>query len=221
MASSPVAGGYVPQRRVSLGVIAPAWALFLADAVTWVVATLIVVAVNVVLGFAVGPLLSTVIPFAGGILAAIPGQILFVGLLRMAFKKLRGERIEVGDLFAISDILVPAAVAAVLTGLGTALGTLFCIVPGVVVAGLWLFTFPLIADRRSLDGIEAMRTSWNTLQGELMMAAVFVLVLVLMTAVGLLLCGVGVLVAGPVAILSLALLYRGYFPDASVPAGPA
>lgn len=216
--ASPIPGGYVPQRRVNLDMIASAWNLFLAEALTWAVATLIVVAVNVVLSFAVGPLLSTVIPFVGGILAAIPGQILFVGLLRMAFKQIRGEKIEIGDLFNLSDILVPAAVAAVLTGLGTAIGTVFCIVPGLVVAGLWLFTFPLIADRRSQDGIEAMRTSWNTLQGELVMAAVFALVLVLLCAVGILLCGVGMLVAGPIAILSLALLYRGYFPEAAQPA---
>lgn len=218
--ASPIPGGYVPQRRVSLDVIGPAWTLFQSETATWILAALVVAAVNIVLGFTLGLVLSSLVPFVGGLLAGIPGQILLVGLLRMAFKQIRGGKIAVGDLFAFSDVVVPAAVATILTGLGIAIGTALCIVPGLVLGALWLFTFPLVADRR-LDGVEAMRTSWNALKDEWLMALLFVLVLVLMIAAGLLLCGVGVLVAGPVAVLSLALLYRGYFPDAGVAAGPA
>jgi uncharacterized membrane protein len=210
--ASPVLGGYAPQRRVSLDVVAPAFRLFQAEPATWIIAALIVAVVGVALHFTLGLLLTGMIPFVGGILAQIPGQILLVGLLRMAFKQIRGGKIEIADLFAFSDIVVPAAVATVLTSLGIMAGTLLCIVPGLVLAALWLFTFPLVADGRP-DGIEAMRTSFNTLKDELLMALVFLLVLAVMMAVGLALCGVGLLVTAPVAVLSLALLYRGYFPD--------
>jgi uncharacterized membrane protein len=220
MASSPVAGGYVPQRRVSLDVVGPAWVLFQAEIATWVLAFVAVVVVNIALHFTLGLALTSIAPFVGSILAQIPGQILLVGLLRMAFKQIRGGKIEIGDAFAFSDIVVPAAVATILTSLGVMIGAVFCIVPGLVLGALWLFTFPLVADRR-IDGVEAMRTSWNALKDEWLMALVFLLVLAVMMAVGLALCGVGVLVTGPVALLSLALLYRGYFPEAEPAPAPA
>jgi hypothetical protein len=220
MASGPVPVGYVPQRRVSLDVIAPAFALFQAEVATWALAVLAVVAVNVVLHFTLGLALTAIAPFVGSILAQIPGQILLVGLLRMAFKQIRGGKIQIGDAFAFSDVVVPAAVATVLTSLGVMAGTVLCVVPGLLLAALWLFTFPLVADGRP-DGVDAMRTSWNTLKDDWLMALVFLLVMAVMVALGLLACGVGVLVTGPLAVLSTALVYRGYFPDPAPPADPA
>jgi uncharacterized membrane protein len=89
-----------------------------------------------------------------------------------------------------------------------------------VVGGLLMFALPLVADKR-MDGIEAMKLSVETLKDEWLMAAVFSLVLGLIATVGLLACGVGILVAGPVILLAEALLYRAYFPEAAAaPAAP-
>ncbi len=53
----------------------------------------------------------------------------------------------------------------------------------------------------------------KSLQSEILMAAVFYLVQSIIVTAGLLICGVGIFVAGPIIILAQALLYRGYFPE--------
>jgi hypothetical protein len=206
--------GYMPHRQVNFDVLGPAWKLFQQEAATWLLTALILMAVSGIVGVA----LSIVVPIVGGFVGSIPGMVLSVGAFRMALKQIRGAKIAVGDVFDISDVIAPAIVAALLWSIATSIGFVLCILPGLVLVGLLLFTFPLIADRR-MDGIEAMKLSVETLKDEWLMAAVFSLVLGLIATVGLLACGVGILVAGPVILLAEALLYRAYFPEAA--AAPA
>ena len=206
MASIP---GYTPQRQINFEVFKAAWKLFEMNPVVWLVTTLVVmVAIGVPL-----LLLSLFIPFIGGFLGSIPAMIILVGMLRMAFKQIRGDEISVGDAFDVVDVLAPAAIAAAIFLLATTVGFTVLIIPGFVVGGLLLFTFPLIADGKCKDGIEALKLSFETLQSELVMAAVFYLVQSIIVTAGLLICGVGVFVAAPIIVLAQALLYRGYFPE--------
>jgi hypothetical protein len=206
MASIP---GYTPQRQINFEVFKAAWKLFEKNPTVWLVTTLVVVvAVGIPL-----LILSLFIPFIGGFLGSIPAMIILVGMFRMAFKQIRGEEISVGDAFDVSDVLAPAAVAGALFVLGTTAGFAVLIIPGLIVGGLLLFTFPSIADGKCKDGIEALKLSFETLQSELVMAAVFYLVQSLIATAGILFCGVGIFVAGPIIVLAQALLYRGYFPE--------
>ena len=206
MASIP---GYTPQRQINFEVFKGAWKLFEQNPTVWLVTTLVLV-VTVSIPMII---ISLLIPFVGGFLASIPALILLVGLFRMALKQIRGEEISVGDAFDVADVLAPAAVAAALFLLGTSIGFALLIIPGMVIGGLLLFTFPLIADGKCGDGIEALKLSFETLQSELVMAAVFYLVQSIILTAGILFCGVGIFVAGPIIVLAQALLYRGYFPD--------
>ena len=206
MASIP---GYTPQRQINFEVFKAAWKLFEMNPAVWLVTTLVVmVAIGVPL-----LLLSLFIPFIGGFLGSIPAMIILVGMLGMAFKQIRGDEISVGDAFDVADLLAPAAIAAAIFLLATTVGFTLLIIPGLVVGGLLLFTFPLIADGKCKDGIEALKLSFETLQSELVMAAVFYLVQSIIVTAGLLICGVGIFVAGPIIVLAQALLYRAYFPE--------
>lgn len=208
MASIP---GYTPQRQINFDVFKGAWKLFEMNPTVWLVTTLVVmVAVGIPL-----VLLSIFIPFIGGFLGSIPALVVFVGMLRMALKQIRGDEISVGDAFDVADVLAPAAIAGAIFLIATTVGFAVLIIPGLVVGGLLLFTFPLIADGKGNDGIEALKLSFETLQGELLMAAVFYLVQSVIATAGLLFCGVGIFVAGPIIVLAQALLYRGYFPEQS------
>ena len=206
MASIP---GYTPQRQINFEVFKAAWKMFEKNPAVWLVTMLVVM---VAVGIPV-LVLSLFIPFIGGFLGSIPGMIILVGMFRMAFKQIRGVEVSVGDVFDVQDVLAPAAVAAAVFVLATTAGFTVLIIPGFVIGGLLLFTFPLIADGKCKDGIEALKLSFETLQGELVMAAVFYLVQSVIVTAGILFCGVGIFVAGPIVLLAQALLYRAYFPE--------
>ena len=201
--------GYTPQRQINFEVFKGAWKLFEKTPAVWLVTILLlVVAVGI-------PtlLLGWLIPFVGQFLGQIPALILSCGVLRMAFKQIRGDEISVGDAFDVADIIAPAAIAGVLFMLATTIGSFLLVIPGLIVAGLLLFTFPLIADGKCKDGIEALKLSFETLKSEWLMATAFVLVEAILMVAGILFCGVGLLVAAPIIVLAQALLYRGYFPE--------
>ena len=209
-------GDPTPRPRVRLDVLGPALDLFKAQAGVWLVAALIVVAIQCVVGFVAG----VVIPIVGSVVAFATGGVLSVGLYRMALKQLGGAPPAIEDLFKVEDVIVHAAVAGLLGTLAVAVGGVFCIVPGLIAAGLFLFAPLLVAEQR-LDGVDALKLSWNTLSGQLVDAGVFVLVVVLLNVLGALCCGVGLLVTVPLSILATTLVYREFFPqDQATPVLP-
>jgi uncharacterized membrane protein len=82
-----------------------------------------------------------------------------------------------------------------------------------------MFTSLLIVDR-GMDGIAAMRESWVALKGQWAMAGVFVVVVGIVAAIGIIGCGVGVLFTLPIAFRSVALLYRDFYPEGAAPVDP-
>lgn len=227
-------GAYdAPQpARVRLEAIGEAWSLLKLNLGTWVLTTLVYVAliyaisfaVQLVLraiglgipqpqpgqapqlgaGFAFGTLLSTLLNF-------VLGAFFTGGLFRMAVKQARGLPVSVGDLFSAGDVIGPLIVAALLSGIAINFGVALCVVPGLILTGLWMFTNPLIVER-NMGGVDAMRLSWNTLKSDLVMSAVLVFLLFLIALGGALLCGVGLLFALPLVYLTVAVLYRDFFP---------
>lgn len=200
--------GYTPPggAQVRFDVFGQAWQLVSQRLGNWIAIALVYL---IVAGLA-GVVLAN-IPLIGHLAAAAIGGLLMGGLYRAAFRQLRGEEPQVADMFQIGDIAGPLIVAGLLETIGTAIAAALCLLPGLIVAGLWLFAVPMVADR-GVEGITALRESWNTLRGQWPMATVFVLVFGLIQGAGAILCGVGLLVTFPVGIMAIALLYRDFFP---------
>jgi hypothetical protein len=213
--------------------IGEAWRLFKQHAGVWIAATLMVgfgsFGLQVVLN-----LLSIPISIVGG--RSLPGisvvtslgsmavsmavwGIFLGGLFGMALKQVDGRPIGVKDLMPDTDILPGLAIASVLASLATLVGLLCLVIPGWIIAGLFLFTLPLVVDRR-LKAIDALGTSWTTLKSQWLQAVVFFLVLSALQIAGLMLCLLGTLVTFPLCILSQAVLYRGFFAGDGAPAKP-
>ncbi|NLH98585.1 MAG: hypothetical protein GX446_03730 [Chthonomonadales bacterium] len=210
-------GSYpMPTPRVRFDVINQAWAMLQQQMGTWVLVMVAYVVVAGLCQYILGKL-----PYAGALLSSIPSAILMAGVYKVALKHIRGEVIAVGDMFSIGDVIGPVIVASILTTIGTAIGLVFCVIPGVVLSALWLFTLLLIVDR-GLDGVAAMRESLNALKGEWLMITIFMIVVALVGVAGVIACGVGVLITAPIAVLSIALLYRDFFPEtgAGAPGDP-
>lgn len=132
------------------------------------------------------------------------------GLFRVACNQVRGGGVRVGDLFTVGDVFGRLVGGTILVGLCSGLGALFCILPGLMIAGRLMLTIPLIVDGR-MGAIEAMGQSWNALKGQTWMATGFYLVTSILSGLGVLACCIGVIFTMPLYYLSIATVYRDYF----------
>jgi uncharacterized membrane protein YuzA (DUF378 family) len=148
---------------------------------------------------------------------------------------------EFGDLWKGFEVfgqsfvawLVIAIVAAVASGLvgvvvaiveavpivGQLLAPLTGAVIGICLMVVFLYTFPLIADRTE-DAIEAIKRSAETTTPEFLPFAGFALILYVLHAIGAALCGIGLLITGPVMMAAVAVSYDDVLGGAGVAAPP-
>jgi uncharacterized membrane protein len=132
--------------------------------------------------------------------------------------RLRGRRPEIGDLFKGFSYFVPTLLASLAIGLLVFCGTLLCLIPGLVLAAAYKFTYLFIFDKR-LDFWPAMQASHEVVKRDYFGFTMFLLALVLLNFVGVLCCIVGVLVTIPITYTAITVAYRdlvGFEPDAAL-----
>jgi hypothetical protein len=219
--------GYSQGSRIRFDVIGEAWSLFQQQMGVWIGAMVVMMlAVGVIYGIMMVMLMPLMA--AGGGRNSQPNPMIFLflpviyllmfavmavlsgGMYRMAIKQVRGETPVVGDVFSAVDVFPSLLGVMILTAIGTGLGAMLCVVPGLLVGGMLMFALPLVVDKR-MGAMEAVSTSWEALKPEMVMAAVFLIVIQLVAGLGAILCGVGALFTAPLAPLSIALLYRDFF----------
>jgi len=177
------------------------WELVMANVNVLVVATVLTWAINAGLSF------IPVIRYGGGV---IIGSVLHAGLMMMFIRRIRGERVELGDLFAGFNFAVPLIIAGLLMTALTVVGFLLCILPGIYLAVSYIFVLPLIIDKK-LDFWPAMEVSRQVVHKHWWAMFLFAIVLVLIICLGALLCGVGLIIAAPVAIAAVSYVYEDLF----------
>ena len=192
--------------------------------------------------FAVAMLLAGLI---GGVTAGICGPAMAVGMFMMFAKKMRGEKVAIGDVFEGFQKFGPAFVVSLLGGL--AIGALYLIlvgIPGIVSAAvgippvimillmpifvvgaiavnaLVLYSMPIVA-YTDTGAIDALKMSIEKVKPALVMNCVLVLVCGLVGAIGSIACGLGQLISMPVAMAAVAFGYRDNFGMDGVAAAPA
>jgi uncharacterized membrane protein len=162
------------------------WALVKADLGNYIVISLL---------FAV---LSGV-PFLQGPLIA--------GFHIFTMKKLMGRNAEFGDLFKGFNFFIPALVASLLIGLFTFAGTLLCVIPGLVVAAMYKFTYLFIVDKR-MDFWPAMQASHAIVKNDYFGFTMFLILAFLVNVLGFLCCIVGLLVTIPLTFAAITVAYK-------------
>ena len=139
------------------------------------------------------------VPFIQGALIA--------GFHIYTMKKLMGRRAEFADLFTGFNYFVPTLVASIVIGLFVFAGTLLCVIPGLVVAAMYKFTYLFIVDKR-MDFWPAMQASHEIVKRDYVGFTLFLLLLVLVDILGVLCCVVGILVALPVTFAAITVAYK-------------
>ena len=131
---------------------------------------------------------------------------LVAGFHIFTMKKLLNRRAEFADLFKGFNFFVPTLVATILITVFTAIGSLLCIIPGLVVAAMYKFTYLFILDKR-MDFWPAMQSSHAIVKNDYFGFTMFLLALAGINILGALCCIVGILVSIPITFAAITVAY--------------
>jgi len=143
----------------------------------------------------------------GGAASGILQGALIVGLHIFTLRKLLERPASVSDIFQGFGYFVPAFLASLVIGLFVALGTICFIIPGLVIAAMYKFTFLFIFDKK-MDFWTAMRASHAVVRRDYVGFTIFLLMLIGVDILGCLCFVVGLLVAIPVTFAAITIAYR-------------
>lgn len=145
-------------------------------------------------------LLGSMVPFI------IQGP-LTAGFFIYCMKHTLRRRAEFADLFTGFNFFVPALVASLVITLFVSIGTLFCIIPGIVLAASYKFTYLFIVDKR-MDFWEAMEASRAVVRNDYFGFSMFLVALFFLNVLGAICCLVGMLVTIPISVAAVTVAYQ-------------
>jgi len=128
------------------------------------------------------------------------------GMMIFALKVARGDRYQIGDLFAGGRYFVSVLAGTAIMGLLVAVGIGCLVVPGVILSIGWFFAIPAIVDK-DLGPIEALKESWRITDGKKGDVLLLLLGMALTVVAGLCACCLGALVAMPLCLIAQAYAY--------------
>jgi uncharacterized membrane protein len=135
------------------------------------------------------------------------GGAIYVGVSRALLGLVAGKAPTVGMMFEGFDRFGQAFLANMVVGVLVGVGTLFFIVPGIILGIMWMFVNLVLAET-NLDFWPAMEASANLTAGYRWELFCLLLACLVVYLLGMLACGVGVVIAVPVIGTAIALAYR-------------
>jgi uncharacterized membrane protein len=155
--------------------------IFKKNALTYVIAWLVLgVANGMTLGILFGPLM--------------------VGYFRMIKIDTSGGKAQIGDLFKGFEDLSAGLVAGIISLLAIGIGSVFCILPGLVAAPILPVSLYLVAEGEK-DGVNAIKRAWHAVSNNLVESVIYMLLLGAVGFVGFLLCCIGLFVTVPISVI--------------------
>ncbi len=147
------------------------------------------------------------VPWLGGCVLFIIGGAISVGINRAILGMIAGKPPTVGMMFEGFDRFGPAFLATLVVAVLVAIGMVFLIVPGVILSIMWMFVNLVLAETE-LDFWPAMQASAELAAGYWWELFCLMLACFVVAILGLLAFCVGILIAQPVILTSIALAYR-------------
>lgn len=144
----------------------------------------------------------------GSILNLFIGGAMSAGMSYFFLNLIRKKEIKIEDLFAGFKNYLPTLVAFILLSFAVGLGLLLLIIPGIVVALGLSQTFFILADNPKMDGLAALKKSWEIMDGHKADYFVLVLLFILMVIGGLIALIVGVFFVLPIIYAASAHFYE-------------
>lgn len=217
------ARGYQYDRpKVDFQWLSDGWRLFQQEQITWIVATLLAGIIYLGASSLITTLfdngvhtgnthsnggfqidIHTPFQMVGDLLNAIVYGLLEAGMFRMALLQIRGKRIDPVTFLSVRDVFWPLIGAITLTYIGISIGFLLCVVPAILMTGLFLFV-PLYVVAEGSAPVDAIKTSVNALRADWFTAIMFVILTTLWIVFSFFFCGIGEFATIPQVILATA-----------------
>jgi uncharacterized membrane protein len=132
---------------------------------------------------------------------------LVAGFHIICMKKMLGRRAEFADLFKGFNFFIPTLVASLVISVFTSVGILLCVIPGLVVAAMYKFTYLFIVDK-GMDFWPAMQASHAIVKQDYFGFTMFLIAMFLVIVLGAICCVIGVFIAIPVTVAAITVAYR-------------
>ncbi|MFD4293753.1 hypothetical protein ACFWPA_06150 [Rhodococcus sp. NPDC058505] len=142
----------------------------------------------------------------GRIVTTVVGYLISAALVRGALGELNGTKPSFGAFFQFSNVGA-IIIASFLVGLITGIGFLLFIIPGIIIAFLTYWTLQFVIDKDQ-DPITAIKSSFEAISANVGQLVLLALALVGLNIVGLILCGLGLLITVPLTIIASTYAYR-------------
>lgn len=128
------------------------------------------------------------------------------GIIKGALGLTRGQPLTFGTAFPGIN-WGNVVITSLITGVATAIGAILCILPGIVVWFLTSYALYFVIDR-NMGAVDAIKASVHLTTHNLGSLVLFFLAALVVQIIGACLCGVGLLVAMPVAVIAQAYTFR-------------
>jgi hypothetical protein len=200
-----IAAGYLSRSRgIDIGSdISRGWALVRDNMIVFVGATVLSWLISIGLAF---------VPVLGWVV----GIVMLGSLDYMFLRRIRGEAVQIGDVFAGFNIMfLHLALAGLVKWLLTSVGLVLCILPGIYLAVGYVFALPLVIDKK-MEFWPAMEVSRQVVHRHWWSVFALLIVLALVACAGFLACFIGALITVPVASASLMYAYEDLFVESAV-----
>lgn len=236
--SQPPAGGPPPSGgSFSVGdAFGWAWKKFQANAATLIVGTLLVAIVGFVLYFAGTMIISAifgsgvdpievdpetgnitggagrgffaalVLTALGGFIASLAVYIFLASYVKVLLRIADGEKPEIGDFFKFERI-DKSVILGLILAIGSLIGTILCYFPALIWGFLTAYALFFLVDKKE-EPVDAVKSSISFTRKDLGTMILVYLAVLATIFVGAIACGIGLLVAGPVAGLIYTYTYR-------------
>ena len=210
------AGALQPRLIDMSDILGRTWALFTQQwgqmLGMWILSALVSAAMMLVALFAaiamIGALeeLGVALAILVGVVAMLGCTWLGIGLMIYTLKVTRGQPATVGDLFSGGPYLWRVFGAQIVIGLATFVGTLLCVVPGVILGLMWSQAILLIIDR-NLGVFESLSRSSELTNGNKLNLFVIWLVVSLVTSALNSACPVALIATVPYTLILVGVIY--------------
>jgi uncharacterized membrane protein len=145
-------------------------------------------------------LLGLIFVALNGLVPMILQGPLMAGFHIYCIKRILGRPAEFPDLFKGFNFFVPTLVASLVISLFVFGGSLLCVIPGLVLAAMYKFTFLFIVDKR-MDFWPAMQASHAVVRNDYFGFTMFLLLMALVNFLG-------VFITIPVTLAAITIAYQ-------------
>lgn len=154
----------------------------------------------------------------GSLISFLISGPLYAGYYLVGLQQRRGQTVVFADFFRGFNRFTDFFLVNLLIGVMVLIGTVLCVLPGIYLGVSYLLAIPMVADR-GLSPWEAMEASRQRITRQWFPALGLILLIGLVNLVGLLPCGLGLLVTVPWSYATILAAYEDQFGLAADAAG--